>query len=115
MCFGSSQVFGNGLQKHSSGHFINDLESVIMKRRGFLGSIVSIVAASALPKAVEPEPIKPLIRMETLPADSEKARPKFLASGIVGYPQNGSIEFDRVTGRMRLYSEDHQQWFDLER
>jgi hypothetical protein len=83
-----------------------------MKRRGFLGAIASIVAASALPKPVEAEPhIEVIDKVFT-----DKERPvRLLASGVMGYPENGALEFDRKTGLMKVYSEDHSQWFYIER
>jgi hypothetical protein len=66
-----------------------------MKRRGFLGSLVTIVVGSALPVKAEE---KPLIRLETIPADSplrEKMKSKFVASGTYVCGDGHYFELER--------------------
>jgi hypothetical protein len=58
-----------------------------MKRRGFLGSLVTLVAGSALPVKTEPEVLYEVV--DKVAIDKERLvrvypeKPKFLASGWV--------------------------------
>jgi hypothetical protein len=54
-----------------------------MKRRGFLGSLITLAAGSALPVKSEE---KPLIQLETLPKETQEfiqGKSRFIASGWI--------------------------------